>query len=161
MADYLANVPAHFCTTFAGTGVGTTTTLTTASAQIFSLLGKAYSKAGVANEATPTVDIASGVAFRGVLANQGSVFALCRDSAGTLRAVQGSIEALDAQGNFINAPQFGAVPMTVCPFAYVVVKAGASASTWTFGVSNFSGPPTGVTFGFQDVMTLPQRPQVA
>ena len=158
--DALTSVPQTICTTKAGTSAGTTTTLTTANAQIFALIGKAYSKAATANEATPTLDSASGVAFTGITINNGAVIVFCRDSGGVLRAVQGPLSALDVGGSFIMAPQFGAIPDTLCPISYLVIKVGASGATWTLGTSNLSAA-TGVTYAFVDLMTLPGRVQVA
>ena len=159
--DALASVPQTLCTTKAGTSAGTTTTLTTANTQLFCLIGKAFSKAAAANEATPTLDSATGVAFVGITANNGAVIVFCRDSAGALRAAQGPLSALDVGGSFTLAAQFGGIPDTLCPFAYLVVKVGSTGSTWTLGVSNLAGPPTGVTFAFVDLMMLPGRPQIA
>lgn len=159
--DAFAFPPLTLCTTKAGMSAGTTTTLTTANTQLYCINGKAFTKAGTSNEATPTLDSATGVAFVGITANNGAVFTICRDASGNLKAVQGGIVALDASGNFVLAPQFGALPDNLCPIGYLVVKAGATASTWTFGASNLAGPPTGVTFSFTDVMTLPGRPQVS
>ena len=158
--DALTSVPQTICTTKAGTSAGTTTTLTTANTQLFCLIGKAFSKAAAANEATPTLDSATGVAFVGITANNGAVIVFCRDSAGALRAVQGPVSALDVGGNFTMAAQYGAIPDTLCPFAYLVVKVGNTGSTWTLGTSNLSGA-TGVTYSFVDLMTLPGRVQVA
>ena len=159
--DALNFPPLTICTTKAGMSAGTTTTLTTANVQLYAISGKAFTKAASSNEATPTLDSATGVAFVGLAINTGSVFIICRDNAGTLRAVQGITAALDASGNFINAPQFGSMSDALCPIGYLIVKVGSTGATWTFGASNLAGPPTGVTFSFVDVMTLPGRPQVA
>lgn len=159
--DALQQIPLTMCTSKAGMAAGTTTTLTTANTQLFCIGGKAYTKAGVSNEATPTTDAATGAAFNGVAAGYGSVFVICRDSSGNLKAVQGQVVALDASGLFVNAPQFPGIPDSLCPIGYIVVKAATGASTWTFGSSNLAGPPSNVTFAFVDCMTLPGRPQVS
>lgn len=150
----------NYSTTKAGFSAGTTTTLTTANTSLYAIGGKAYSKASASNAASPTTDATKGTAFPAVLPNQGSVFTLGFNAAGTLLAVMGDIKALDVGGNFVDAPQFGTNPDTFAPCGYVIVKAGSTASNWTFGSSNFSGPPTGITLTFVDVMTLPARPQV-
>jgi len=149
-------------TSKAGASAGTTTTLTTANTVLYAIKGKAYSKAAASNAATPTTDFNSGLAFSAIPVNFGSVFVLGYDAAGTLRVVKGTTEALDVQGNFINAPQMPVVSDLVCPFAYLVTKVGSTGAAWTFGSSNLAGPPTGVTHTFVDVMLgLPDRPQVS
>lgn len=143
----------------AGFSAGTTTTLSAANAQNWSIKGVGYTKALGANEATPTLDSNTGLAFRPVPVGSGSEFTLCRDAAGTLRAVQGQIVTLDANNLFVNRPQMAPIPDTLCPIGAVTVKVGTTGSAWTFGVSNFSGPPTGVVFVFTDIAGgLPDRP---
>lgn len=163
--DQLLQVPLSLCTSKAALAAGTTTTFSTTGATLYSIKGKAYSTAAGTNAATPTTDLNTGAAFVGVPANYGSVFVFCYDgqstAANAIKVVQGSIEALDVSGAFKKAPIFPAIPDSVCPFAYLVVKVGSTGSTWTFGSSNLAGPPTGVTLAFQDVMTLPARPQVS
>lgn len=159
--DYFQNVPAQLCTTKAGMAAGTTTTLTTANTQIFSLRGKAYSKAGTSNEATPTTDAVTGAAFLPISAGYGSVFVICRDSSGNLKVVQGQVAALDASNKFIVAPYFPPIPDALCPIGYITVLAGTGATTWTFGSSNLAGPPSNVVINYVDCFTLPDRLQVA
>lgn len=147
------------CTGKAGFSAGTTTTLSSANAHAFGIKGKGFLKAITANEATPTLDSNTGVAFLPIAINKGSVFVLARDSAGTLRATQGGIEALDVNGAFISLPQMAFGPDTITPVGAVTVKVGATGAAWTFGASNFSGPPTGVTFVYTDfVGGIPDRP---
>ena len=159
--DALFQVPLTMCSTKAGLAAGTTTTLTTANTSLYSIGGKAYSKAGASNAATPTTDGTTAAAFVAVAVGYGCVFVLGYNSAGTLTVCQGPQQALDASSNFLNAPQFPAVPDTMCPVGYLVTKVGSTGSAWTFGSSNLAGPPTGVTHTFVDVFTLPGRPQVA
>lgn len=151
----------NLCTTKAGLAAGTTTTLTTANTQLFSIGGKAYSKAGVSNEATPTTDAKTAAAFTAVGVSKGCVFVPCRDSSGNLKVVQGETVSLDAGNNFTDAPEFPAIPDTLTPIGYIVVKVGSTGSAWTFGSSNLAGPPTGVTFSFVDCFQLPERPQLS
>jgi hypothetical protein len=161
--DILASIPVTMCLGKAGLFAGTTTTLSSSNAVDYGIEGKAYTHAALSNTATPTTDAATGDAFNGVLANYGSVFTIGYNAAGTLSAVQGTIEALNASGSFINAPQFGAIPDDFCPIGYLVIKAGSTANNttgWVFGTSNMSGV-TGVTYTFVDVITLPDRPQVS
>lgn len=145
-------------TTKAGIAVGTTTTLTTANTQLFTIDGVGYTKAGVSNEATPTLDSNTGVAFPPVPVSKGCVFAICRDSGGNLRAVQGQIVDLNSSNAFVVLPQMPFIPRTLCPIGVVTVKVGTTGAAWTFGASNFAGPPTGVVFVIKDVGTMPDRP---
>ena len=142
---------------------GTTTTLSTTGTTTYAIRGKAYTKAAITNGATPTTDAASGAAFIPVPANYGSVFMVGLNAAGSLLAVQGTVTPLDNTGAFITAPQFGALPTDFCPIGYLVIKAGSTASSapgWTFGGSNMSGV-TGITYTFQDVVGVPDRPQIS
>ncbi len=159
--DALQQVPLTMTTMKATLAAGTTTTYSTTGTTLFCIKGKAYSKAAVTNGATPTTDHTTAAAFVGFTANNGTVVTFSYDSAGTVRCSQGPIQALDVAGNFIISPQFPIVPDTDCPFGYLVLK-GASTlvGTFTFGTSNLSSV-TGMTYTFVDLMTLPDRPQVA
>lgn len=143
---------------------GTTTTLSLSVATTFSIRGKMYSKAIATNQATPTTDSGTGAAFLGVKANNGSVFAICLDSSGNTKVVQGEITALDSTGAFIVAPEFPGIPDTLCPIGYAIIKAGSTADAttgWLFGTSSLATPPTGITQTFVNVATLPDRPQIS
>lgn len=182
--DNLAFVPVTLCFSKATLAAGTTTTISTTGTTIYSILSKFYSKAAITNGATPTTDYATGLPFipipvplsspnlAGVpngAAGYGSVYTVGLDSGGNVRVIQGTIAPLDASGNFIYAPQFGALGPAgpnagnndFCPIGYIVVKLGATAvATWTFGTNNLSGV-TGVTVTFQDVTNIPGRPQIS
>lgn len=159
--DNLSFIPLTLCLSKATFAAGTTSTYSTTGTTTYAINGKAYSTAAKANVATPTVDISKGTAFATVSANQGSIFIACFDAGGTLRVAQGSVEALDVSGNFINAPQTPVIADTVCPFGYLVVKAGSTAvGTWVFGTNNLSAV-TGLTYTFGDIITLPGRPIVS
>jgi hypothetical protein len=150
------------CTTKAGLGVGTTTTLTTANIQQTSIKGISYSKAATSNEATPTTDAVTGAAFLPVAANKACVFTLCRDSSGGLKAIQGQIVDNPTVGGVVHGPWYGPDLTTLAPIGSVLVKCASTASTWTFGSSNFAGPPTGVTFSFEDwAGGVPPRPRAS
>lgn len=130
----------------------------------FSIGGKMYSKSGTnADQATPTTDYNTGAAFTGLVGTsttgQGSVFVWAYTSGGTVKVMQGTVEALDADGNFLQVPQFPTVPDDVCPFAYSVSKHYGQASTFTFGSSNWN--TSGHTHVIVNVATLPDRPQVS
>lgn len=149
------------CNGKAGWAAGTTTTITMANQVDYEIDGKMYRKPAVTNAATPTTDASTGVAFLPVGVNKASAFLLCLDAVGAIKVEQGGIVDIDANGNILVAPQMGAPLPTLCPTGYLIVKVGATGSPWTFGVSNLAGPPTGVTFAFQDLGSLPSRPQVS
>jgi len=162
MADmFLGSFP-NLTTTKAGLSAGTTTTISTANTIIYSIGHKPYIKTAITNGATPTTDITTGKAFVGLTANNGTVFVFGLDASGNLAVAQGPVNALDAAGKFIVAPQFPELPDTVAPFAYLVALGASNLSgTWTFGSSNLSSV-TGMTYNFQDVLpVLPMRPQVS
>lgn len=162
MADLHASYPVSQFLGKANLAAGTTNTLTTTPVPAptpYNIRSKGYSRAALTNAAVPTVDFATGKAFIPVAPNQGSVFVCTYDAAGTLRVCQGTVEALDGAGGWINPPQFPAPPDTTCPFAYIMVRVGTNGAAWSFGASNFSGA-TGVTYNFQDISALPDRPQV-
>jgi hypothetical protein len=157
------------CPTKAGLVAGTTTTYSiTANPLNYVLRSKWYSKATVTNGATPTTDANTGLAFTPIafpasalVGGQGSVFVFGYDAAGNIKVAQGSVEQLDVAGKFVNAPKFPNLLDTITPFGYLVVTLGATAvANWTFGTNNLSGV-TGVTYAFQDVFVLPDRPQVS
>lgn len=176
--DAQAAIPVTMCLSKVALAAGTTTTISTTGTTVFAIRGKAYSKTAITNGATPTTDYATGAAFKPIpIPNTapnlglgyGSVYTVGFDHSGNVKVIQGTIEALDVNGNFINAPQFGGLGPSgsgttdndFCPIGYIIVKLGASAvATWTFGTNNLSSV-TGVTYIFQDVISLPDRPQVA
>lgn len=165
--DQLLQVPLTMTTKKAGLVAGTTTTYSiTANPLEYCIRGKFYTKATVTNGATPVVDAQDGLAFTAQQIGQGSVYVFGYDAAGTVRVAQGSIETLDPTGAFYTAPLMPDVVDTMCPFGYLLVRlAPATATTpavapWTFGSSNLSAV-TGVTYAFQDLATLVDRPQVA
>lgn len=156
--DNLMQPLGNFCTTSGTLVAGTTTTITTSTTINYSINGIAYIKTAITNGATPTTDWPNGNAFRGIVANQGTVIVLALDSGGTVRAGQGDIEALDSQGAFVTLPQFPRLGDLVAPFGMIILKAASNLSgTWTFGSSNLSSV-TGMTYTFKNLMTLPARP---
>lgn len=177
--DQQASIPATMCLSKVTLAAGTTTTLNTTGTNTYCIKGKAYTFTAWSGKATPTADFATGAAFLPIpipatapnlAAGYGCIYAVGVDTAGTTaRVIQGTIVPLDASGNFINAPQFGGLgpqgsgstDNDFCAIGYIVVKLGATAvATWTFGTNNLSSV-TGVTYTFVDVITLPDRPQVA
>lgn len=161
----LSNITWTMVTNKAGLAAGTTTTYSTTAAPLqYCIKGKAYTKTAVTNGATPVVDVVDGLAFTPQAIGQASVYVFCFNAAGTIGVAQGGIENQDVSGNIVRPPQFPIIPDTYVPFAYLVVRlAPATAvtpavATWTFGTNNLSGV-TGVTYAFDDVMILPDRPQ--
>lgn len=153
---------ANKCYTKAGLAAGTTTTLTSANTMEFSIIGKSYKKTAATNEATPTTDIVTGNAFLPIAAGYGSVFTVFRNTSGALKVGQGQVVPLDANGAFINAPQFCPQLNDHAPYGYILVKAATGATTWTFGSSNLAGPPSNVTITYVDCTGgMPPRPQVS
>ena len=151
------------CFTKVTLAAGTTTTVTTTTAATYSIGGKIYAQgAAWTNKAHPTTDSNSGAAFVNIPANYGGVVVYGTDSGGSnLLAVQGKITPLDASGAFIYGPDFPAIPDTMCPLGYLVVKCDSTATLgWTPATSNQSGV-AGVTYARQDVSTLPARPQIS
>lgn len=162
--DYQFAVPATMNFVKGGLAAGTTTTISTTAALTYALRGKLFTKGTMTNQATPTTDFATGKAFIPVPALNCSAFVLGLDASGNLQCVQGTVTALNAQtGGFLQAPQFGGQPLGMTPFGYILIQAGATASStpgWTFGASNMSAV-TGITYFFDDIATWPDRPQVA
>jgi len=160
--DQLQAIPLTLALGKAVLAAGSTSTLSSTGTLPFAIRGKAYSHAALSNTATPTTDANTGLAFVPVVTNKGSVFVIGYNAAGDLKCAQGSIEALDASGAFINAPQFPVLPDNFCPIGYEVIKAGATASAagWIFGTSN-QAAVTGITYTLVDVVGLPDRPQVS
>lgn len=165
--DALQTPPLTMCVSKATLAAsGAATTFTTTGATLYCIKGKAYTTSAASSAATPTSDATKGTTFASapLAANTGTVFVWCYDGSSTtaataIKVVQGTVEALDTSGNFMKAPDFSNIPDTLCPFAYSIVRAGSTASAWTFGTSNWNA--TGITVAHQDVMSLPGRPQVS
>ena len=161
--DSLSVAPLTLSLSVPVTAAGTTSTLSTTNAINVAIKGKSFTHAAWANQAPPTTDANTGVAFPAIPANFGAVILIGLNAAGTLGAAQSGLQALDTSGNFIIAPQFPELPDSFCPFAYEVIKAGATASSapgWVFGASN-QAAVTGITYALQDICTVPGRPQVS
>ena len=161
--DALAQVPLTMATTsgiFTGTSsFGANTTYATTATINFAIKGSfATAKTAVTGGTTPTTDGNTAAAIT-LTAGNGTVVVWGMNSSGTVSVYQGSTTALDASGKFVLAPQFPPIPDTICPFAYHVIKADSTASTWTFGSSNWNA--TGLSHSAVNVMTLPARPQIA
>jgi hypothetical protein len=176
--DQLQRVPETICLSKVALAAGTTTTISTTGTTVYGIKGKAYSKAAITNGATPTTDYATGTAFLPIpipntapnlALGYGCVYTVGLDHSGNVKVIQGTIAPLDVNGNFITAPQFGALgpqgsgstDNDFCPIGYILVQLGATAvATWTFGSSNLSGV-TGAVYTFVDLIGMPDRPQTS
>ncbi len=163
-------VGANFCTNSSAlTATGAETVHDSTVAMNFCINGKAYQKSGTnVDAATPTTDYNTGAAFPVLVGGnsvagaygQGCVVVWAYNAALAVKCMMGPRQALDAAGNFIVAPQFPAIPDDVCPFAYQVCKAGATAAVnIAFGTSNWNA--TGFTQAIVNILAMPARPQVA
>lgn len=131
--------------------------------------GQYFNKAAVVDGVTPVLDAVTGLAFPVLVGGasvantpgNGAVVVWAYDTAGVVKCSQGPIEKLDMLGSFITAPQFPSVAANTVPFAYQVLKSGATASATAivFGTSNWNA--TGYTNVIRNVAFLPSRPQVA
>lgn len=126
-------------------------------------------KTAVTDGVTPVADYNTGLAFP-VLVGGASVAGAYGNGCivvwgmiadGTVKCMMGPHAPLGLGGTFINAPQFPAIPADVCPFAYQVLKAGATASATAiiFGTANWNA--TGYTNSIKNIGVLPDRPQIA
>lgn len=135
------------------TGAATTYTATQFS---FAIDGKVYLKATASGAATPTTEAASGTLV--LATGYGTVIVWTVNSSGTVALYRGETQALDAGNNFVDAPEFPALPDTVCPFAYTVHK-NYSGSNFTIGTTNWNTAST--AHATQNVIYLPSRPQIS
>ena len=133
----------------------------------YSVSGKMYFGAsGTIGTASPTTDGVTLLAFRPVTPNQGCVFVWCLNAASAIKVVQGPLSganSVDDSGNWINPPQFPAIPDTLTPISYSVVRAAstASAAGWLLGTNNFASV-TGITVATAvDIALLPATPQTS
>lgn len=128
----------------------------TTNAVVFSVKGRAYSKAAITATAVPTTDPLTGKPFVPLTANTQSRFVFALDAAGVVAVIQSTVEAMTDKGATIRKPNFPPVPDTHTAIGYVDVVAGPTAGTWTFGVNNWNA--TGITATAVSVVTLPDRP---
>lgn len=150
-------------TTLPLTGITGGATTHTVTAFTYSIAGKVYAKATASGAATPTTDSAGGnlvltsSGSGATLVGTGTVVVFTVNAGGTVAIYRGETTSLDAGNNFVDAPEFPALPDTVVPFAYIVVK-NNTGSNLTIGTNNWSAFTSAVT---QNVAYLPQRPQIA
>lgn len=120
---------------------GFTTALASGAGKALSLVDSA----GVAKAAVP------------LLVNQACTIVNCVDASGAMKNIQGPATNMDAvNGNLLTALQFPRVPDILVPFSYLTVRAGATSTGFTPGVTNWNA--TGITTAVKDVVSLPSRP---
>lgn len=146
--------------------LGTTSTYTTTVTTTVSLNGKFGTTLGAqTNTASPTTDATTGAAFVALAANQATVVVAGVTAAGAIKYMQGSIVPTETgvtttAGAFINAPQFPAVPDTVVPIAYWLVRTSPTGSAFTTGTTSWTA--SGITCSAPvNVSVLPDRPQIS
>lgn len=170
MRESLGERGANICLTSGLlTATGGVTTYDTTVTISYVLDGVIAAKTAVTTGTTPTTDYNTGLAFPALVGGasvantpgQGAVVVWGLIAGGTVKCCMGPIRALDMQGNFVTAPEFPAIPAAFAPFAYQVLKAGATASATAiiFGTANWNA--TGFTNAIKNVAVLPARPQVA
>lgn len=168
--DHLSLRGGVFCTTSGLlTATGAETLYDTTVTINYVIDGKIATKTAITDGATPTTDYVTGAAFPALVGGAsvantpgyGCVVVWGLISGGTVKCVMGPHQRLDMQGNFVLSPQFPSLPEGFCPFAYQVLKAGATASATAivFGTANWNA--TGFTNAIVNVAYLPARPQVS
>jgi hypothetical protein len=141
------------------TGISGAATTQSSDAGVFALRGKAITHAADSGVATGATDYVTGLAAT-LTTSQARVVVFGLNASDAVKWVAGEVVALDPAGLFLDAPEFPNVPDDICPFAYVIVKGGATLSgTFTVGSSNWN--TTGMTYVVTDVFVLPDRPQIA
>lgn len=146
--------------------LGTTSTYTTTVTTTVSINGKFGTTLGAqTNTATPTTDASTLAAFVPLTANQATVIVFGVTAAGAIAMMQGSIVPTEigvttTAGAFINAPQFPAIPETVCPIAYCLVRTSPTGSAFTAGTTSWTA--SGITSSTAvNISQLPNRPQTS
>lgn len=120
------------------TGLSGAATTYTTSAFNSVIRGVQRVKAAVAGGATPTTDANTGAAMT-LVANQAAVFVWGVNAAGTVQVIKGATVSYTDTTAGSTEVKLPPIPDTFCPFAYVVIKAGATVvGTWTFGSSNWN-----------------------
>ena len=150
----------------AGLVAGSTSSYTTTATTVCSIGGKfATGLSAQTNTASPTTDAGTGAAFVALGDDQATVLVWGINAAGAIQLAQGTIEDTEVgvttvAGAFKVVPRWPNLPDDFCPIGYNLVRTAPSASAWTPGTSSWTA--TGVTAStFQNVTTLPERPQTA
>ena len=152
------------------TATGAVTTHDTTVTIVYFIKAKGSTKTAITAGVTPTTDYNTGLGFPALVGGasvagaygNGCAVVWGLTASGAVKCVMGESQPLDVAGRFIYAPQFPSVPDDMVPFAYQILKAGAtaSASAIVLGTSNWNA--TGFTNAIVNINgTLPERPQVA
>lgn len=160
----------NYCTTSGLlTATGAVTTYDTTVTINYCINGKLATKTAITTGTTPTTDYVTGLTFPALVGGasvagaygNGCAVVWGLISGGTVKCIMGAPQALDVAGRFIIAPQFPTIPEDFVPFAYQILKAGATASATAivFGTANWNA--TGFTNVIVNVTELPKRPQIA
>jgi hypothetical protein len=140
------------------TATGAETVYDTTATIQFCINGKAATKAAVTDGATPVIDGVTGVAPPVLTANMARMAVWCLNASGAVSVVHGGNVAWDGSAA-APMPPFPYIPDDRTPFAYQFLKAGSTAGTITFGTSNWNA--TGFTNAIQNVLVLPEHPQIS
>lgn len=170
MSNQLQSRGGNYCTTSGLlTATGAVTTYDTTVTINYVIDGKISTKTAITTGTTPTTDYNTGAAFPALVGGASVAGAYGHGCAvvwgliagGTVKCIMGPHESLDVNGAFINAPQFPGIPEAFTPFAYQILKSGATASATAiiFGTANWNA--TGFTNAIVNVAELPKRPQVS
>jgi hypothetical protein len=170
--DTLQQVPLTASLVYIGAVAGSTNTWTNTVASQCAIRGKFIAtQLGTNNAAsiTPTLDSNTGVTFVAVTPDKCAAIVFGVDSTGgatTVRAVQGPLMDTYAGvtttvGAFKGAPQFPPIPDDFCPIAYTVVRCAPSLSAgFVLGSTQWAASSVSCAT-FVNIVTLPDRPQIA
>ncbi len=157
------------CVTVPALATGTGSSISTTVTANWCCNGKEQvAQTALTNAATPTTDFNTGKAFpvlQGVASAGGEgamvVYGYLEGGANgiaTVKAMQGPKVALDSSGNFLNPPQFPAIPDNITPFAYQVIKMFGQAATFQLGVTSWAA--SGASNVIQNCKQLPVKTQI-
>lgn len=122
----------------------------------FCINGFGYTLASDSGLTTPVNDANTGDPFPVLTANKGATAVWMVNADLEVSVAMSEVGDLDESGNFLFNPQYPPIPEDACPFAIQVLKAGSTAGTVTFGVSNWNA--TGFTNTVYDIFVMPDRP---
>lgn len=163
--DRLTQTPLTINLVNAGFVAGATNTYTTSADTRCIINGKFATTLSSGNNASPTTDATTGLAFVPVPYNYATVLVWGTNAAGAVKCAQGTIVPTEAGvtttvGAFKTAPQFPALPDDFCPCAYQLVRVAPTGSSFTAGTTQWAA--SGITCStMQNIATLPDRPQIA
>lgn len=143
---------------------GTTSTITTTVAGMYSIGGNIYTRTTLTNQASPTTDAVTGKALNPLpipsatqLAKMCKV-AICLDGSGNLKFVQGPLVNVADFDNGIAALPLPLIPDTLCMIAHVTCKGNQSTQVAAFTPGTTAWSTTGITNTFTDAATPAGQP---